>query len=375
VSPIAVTLYDDAPVYGGAERYLELLATGFDRRAVLPSVVLAREGALDSLARRLAQAGVPVARLPRVPTLRSAGAFLRVFGHLAWKRPRILHFNLVDPRACNGAIVAAKLAGHSAIIATNQLPQSPFDELPTPKRHLVAMASIRHHVVVSQAARTDLLALGVPDRMISVIRNCTADPGPNTAARRAAARAALGAGPADLVVGFAGRLARQKDPALFVECAARVVRAEPRVRAVLVGDGPDRAALEEQAARLGARDGIAFLGHRDDAVDLYCGYDVMVFTSRYEGIPFSALEGMALGIPIVAARIKGIDEAVADGKSGRLVEGGADAFAAAVLALLADEGLRLAMGHAARLRVLEHFSVREMIAATTALYERTVGGR
>jgi glycosyltransferase involved in cell wall biosynthesis len=84
---------------------------------------------------------------------------------------------------------------------------------------------------------------------------------------------------------------------------------------------------------------------------------------------------MALGIPIVAARIKGVDEAVADGKSGRLVEGGADAFAAAVLALLADEGLRLAMGHAARLRVLEHFSVREMIAATTALYERIVGGR
>src|SRR5262245_19523812 len=112
VEPITVTLYDDAPVYGGAERYLELLATGFDPREVKARVVLARQSALDPLAARLEARGVPVKRLPRVPTLASVGAFLRVLAHFTRDRSQILHFNLVDPRACNGAIAAAKMASH-----------------------------------------------------------------------------------------------------------------------------------------------------------------------------------------------------------------------------------------------------------------------
>jgi glycosyltransferase involved in cell wall biosynthesis len=376
MKPVTVTLFDDAPVFGGAERYLEILATGFDPREVAPRVVLAREAALDPLAARLLRRGIPVARLSRVPTMSAAGAFLSVLGHLAVHRTRVLHFNLVDPRACNGAIVAARLAGHSAIVATNQLPHSPFDDLPTPWRHRFAMKAIRRHVVVSEANAADLAAAGVDRSRISVIHNAAEDPGPATAARRAAARAALGIRSGEPVVGFSGRLVAQKDPASFVEAAAQVAAARRDARFVVIGDGPERTALETDARRLGIADRIAFLGHRDDALELYAGLDLLVLTSRYEGLPFIVLEAMGLGIPVVAPRIAGMDEAVADGVTGRLVDGGGLApLAAAIADLIGRPDAREAMGRAASARALERFSPRDMVRRTVELYARLLADR
>ena len=373
MKPISVTLFDDAPVYGGAERYLEILANGFDPREVAARVVLAREAALDPLAARLAARGLEVARLPQVPTMSSVGPFLSVLGHLAVHRTRILHFNLVDPRACNGAIVAARLAGHSAIVATNQLPHSPFDDLPTPWRHRFAMKAIRGHVVVSEANAADLAATGVGRERISVIHNAAEDPGPVTPARRAAARAVLGAAGDAAIVGFAGRLVAQKDPGAFVEAAAHVATARGDVRFVVIGDGPERTALEASSRRLGIADRIAFLGHRADAPELYAGLDLLVLTSRYEGLPFTVLEAMGLGVPVVAPRIPGMDEAVADGVTGRLVDVGQPrALGTAISDLLSRHELRESMGRAARARALERFSPGDMVRKTVDLYRRVL---
>jgi L-malate glycosyltransferase len=373
MKPISVTLFDDAPVYGGAERYLEILATGFDPREVAARVVLARESVLDPLAARLAARGLEIARLPQVPTMSAAAAFLSVLGHMAVHRTRILHFNLVDPRACNGAIVAAKLAGHSRIVATNQLPQSPFDDLPTPWRHRVAMKAIRRHVVVSEANAADLAGCGVDPARISVIHNAAEDPGPATPSRRAAARAALGVRSEDPVVGFAGRLVAQKDPGVFVDAAAEVAAAGGGARFVVIGDGPERAALEAAARRLGLAERMTFLGHRADALELYAGLDLLVLTSRYEGLPFTVLEAMGLGVPVVAPRIPGMDEAVADGVTGRLVEGGQPrALATAISELLSRRELRESMGPAARARALERFAPSDMVRKTVDLYRRVL---
>jgi glycosyltransferase involved in cell wall biosynthesis len=178
----------------------------------------------------------------------------------------------------------------------------------------------------------------------------------------------MGLGPGPLVA-FSGRLAGQKNPALFIEAAARIARAHPGARFVVIGDGPERPRLEEAAGAAGLAPRLKFLGPREDARDLYPGADVMVFTSRYEGLPFTVLEAMAAGIPVVAPRIPGMDEAVVDGGTGRLLESsGAEDYAAAVLALLSDAPARARMGHAARVRVLERFSARGMAARTAAAY-------
>lgn len=370
VDPITVTLYDDAPVYGGAERYLELLATGFDPKEVAARVVLAREKALDPLAARLQKHGIPITRLPRIPTLSSVGPFLRAVAHFTRNRSQIFHFNLVDPRACNGAIAAAKLASRTPIMATNQLPQSPFDDLPTPRRHRIAMAEIKRHIVVSEANRADLAAHNVDHRRIAVIHNATIDPGPVTEARRTAARKALGLGPDATVVGFAGRFVAQKSPATFVEMAAEVAKVYDNAHFVMLGDGPERASLEMAVSSLGLGGRLKLLGHREDAIDLYAGFDLVVFTSQYEGLPFAVIEAMFLGLPVVAFRIPGMSEAVVDRETGRLVDssGRGKSLASAIIGLLSTPGVLPKMGAAARARAIDLFSLPDMIRKTVDVY-------
>jgi glycosyltransferase involved in cell wall biosynthesis len=375
VDPITVTLYDDAPIYGGAERYLELLATGFDPKEVAARVVLAREKALDPLAARLGKHGIPVTRLPRIPTLSAVGPFLRAVAHFTRNRSQIFHFNMVDPRACNAAIAAAKLASRTPIMATNQLPQSPFDDLPTPRRHRIAMAEIKRHIVVSEANRADLAAHNVDHRRIAVIHNATEDPGPVTEARRAAARKALGVEPDATVVGFAGRFVAQKNPKVFVEMAAEVARVYGNARFVMLGDGPERASLEMAAHSLGVADRLSFLGHREDAIELYAGFDLLVFTSQYEGLPFAVIEAMFLGLPVVAFRIPGMSEAVVDRETGRLVgasSGGAKALGSAIIGLLSTPDVMPKMGAAARARAIDLFSLPDMIRKTVDVYREIV---
>jgi glycosyltransferase involved in cell wall biosynthesis len=363
-------LFGDAPVFGGAERYVELLATGFDRDEVAPRVVLAPEPALDPLASRLSAGGIPVARLARVSTLREFGAFLAVIRHLGWSRSQLLHFNLGDPRACNGAIVAARLALRSRILATNQLPQSPFDDLPTPLRHRIAMASIRHHIVVSEANKRDLLAAGVPESRITVIHNAVPDRGTPTPEERLAARRAIDPGATGPIVGFVGRLVAQKNPMAFIEAVGPAAWARRDALFVVFGEGPEQLSLETRAKQLGVASRIRFLGHRDDALRLFAGLDLLVFTSRYEGLPFAALEVMSLGVPVVAQRIPGFDEAVVDGQTGRLVDATPASTTEAILDLLARDAVRMAMGQAARVRVLERFSAREMVRKTVDVYRK-----
>jgi glycosyltransferase involved in cell wall biosynthesis len=373
-----VTLFSDAPTYGGAERYLEILATGFDRSEVAPTVVLSTAGALDACAARLSAAALPVLRLPAIPTLSEIRAFLRVFGSLAWRRPHVLHANLVDPRACNAALLAAKLAGLSCFVATEHLPHSPFDDGPVPLRHRLAMAYLRRRIVNNDFGRRALLARGLPEASIDLVDNGVPDPGSVSAALRARARAALG-GPDDdatTLIGLVARLEPQKRPELFFDAAAQVAAARPSTRFVVLGDGSLRAALEARVAadpRLAGR--VAFLGRRDDVMDLYPGLDLMVSTSSYEGQPFSLIEAGLREVPVVAPDIPGAQEIVVPGDTGALVPEPAtpEAFAAAILPFVDAPAARRRAGALARLRMLTRFTPDAMVRATVAVYRRALG--
>lgn len=375
LAPIRVTYFSDAPIYGGGERYLELLATGFARRVVTPEVVLATEPEMDALAARLGAKDIAVARLPRVPTLSAVGPFIKVLRHVAWRRPNIIHFNLVDPRACNGAIVAAKLAGYRNLVTTEHLPHSPFDDLPTPLRHQVAMAVVRQHIVVSRASRDALLSRKVPSDRVTLVHNGITLPAEPTAAERTAARGELWAGAPGALIGFAARLSAQKQPKLFVDAMAEVARRFPTARFVVLGDGEDRQSLEVRAKELDLSDRMRFLGHRPDARELFCGLDMLVMTSRYEGLPLTVLEAMSVGVPVVAPRIPGIDEAVEHGVTGLLFDPDSIApLVSDVESLLVDPTRRAALGRAARARVATEFSLDSMLAKTLEVYEKLVPG-
>jgi glycosyltransferase involved in cell wall biosynthesis len=176
--------------------------------------------------------------------------------------------------------------------------------------------------------------------------------------------------PADaFVVGGIGRLSYQKNFALFVETAAKVLEKHPSARFVIAGTGEDEAALRAQAGRLGLEDRLQFLGFVGDMTALYPALDLLLLTSRYEGLPITILEAMAVEIPIVASRLDGMLEILRDGEDAALVPPGeGDAFAARVCELIEQPALARRFADAALAKARAHHSAEAMTRAVEAIY-------
>ena len=163
---------------------------------------------------------------------------------------------------------------------------------------------------------------------------------------------------------------RLKEPKTFVTLVRALARLDPSsFTAAIVGDGPDRAAVEREV-----RGPVELLGERDDVHAQLLASDLFVLSSGSEGLPLSVLEAMAAGLPVVASDVGGVPELVGD--AGVLVPPhDEEALANAIAGLLADPERRRALGAAARERVQREFSLEQMQAAHVALYERLLGDR
>jgi glycosyltransferase involved in cell wall biosynthesis len=171
-----------------------------------------------------------------------------------------------------------------------------------------------------------------------------------------------------------GRLQAPKDPITLVRALALVSARD--LEAVLVGDGPQRAAVADEIQRLGLDSAVRLLGERTDVQELLATADVFVLSTRSEGLPLSVLEAMAAGLPVVASDVGGIPELVADGVSGVLVPpGDPDALAEAIERLLENSPLAQQLGLAGRRRVLENFDLEAVREAHLALYRRMLATR
>jgi glycosyltransferase involved in cell wall biosynthesis len=154
-----------------------------------------------------------------------------------------------------------------------------------------------------------------------------------------------------------GRLAKQKGQDLLLTAWPAVRAAVPEARLVLVGDGPERAALTAAAP-----DGVHFAGARDDAADFLAAADVVALPSRWESTPLVSLEAMAMGRPVVAFAVDGVRAAFGD--TGVVLEpGDVPGFAAALTDLLEQPGKAAAAGHAVRQRAEAVADLRTTLGA------------
>ena len=148
------------------------------------------------------------------------------------------------------------------------------------------------------------------------------------------------------------RLWARKGVTTFLDAAAIVAKAIPHARFLVVGDGPERAALEAHAAAAGLRDRVVFAGRRDNRTELpayYAAADVFAFHTLHEGLGIVLLEALASGCPVVTTAAGGTLDIVRDGDTGVLAPpGDAPAFAAAVIRVLRDPALKAALRARAR---------------------------
>ena len=192
-------------------------------------------------------------------------------------------------------------------------------------------------------------------------------------------RAELGIPSDALVVGYVGRLVREKGLGELVVAAAGVMRRHPGVILLIVGealpsDRDARRELEDRIQRAGIDANVVFAGFREDMPRIYRSMDVFVLPSYREGAPRSVMEAMASGRPVVATDIAGCRDQVVNGETGILVPpGDVDSLEAALLRLIDDVVLRRQLGNAGRAHAREHFDEQAVCDRLVRCYRRLVG--
>lgn len=223
---------------------------------------------------------------------------------------------------------------------------------------------------VSETVAEKLRLAGVPARRIRTI--------PNGIDARAFEDAAVGSDKSSSsskcpVIGVVARLDLQKGFEYLFQAVRGLSESYPGLKVVIVGEGPDRAAIDAMIRRLGLEDQVKLAGQRNDMPAVYADMDIFVLPSLNEGLPMTVLEAMAASRPVIATRVGAIPKVVADGHTGLLVEPG-DVFGlrGAIFRVLANPDLRRRLGQQARDRVLQHYTSDIMARRYAELYEKVL---
>lgn len=165
-----------------------------------------------------------------------------------------------------------------------------------------------------------------------------------------------------------------KRPLDLIEVLARVRRSLP-ARLVLIGDGPERAAVEDRARLLGVADAVRALGRRREFAGLLAHADGFLLTSESESFGVAALEALASGVPVFGYRVGGVPEVVAEGAGTLVPCGDVDALAEAVIAGVSDRRAHDAMAEAARARAEALFSMNLAVERYEIYFRHVLAGR
>lgn len=349
---------------GGAQSALLRLVAGQDRSRFKPVVLCLYNG--DRLvARQIRDLGVEVIDLGMTRKWR-LDAFWRLWRHLRRVRPTILHTWMFHANIPGR--VLGRLAGVPHIISSERTMGQEGSVRRLLNRWTGRLAD-RITCVSQNVADFAAKEIGLPADRLVVIQN-----GIDTNVFRPAPAQPKESG--QLTIGYVGRLEKVKGVNFLIDAFAALAEQHPHLQLQLVGDGSERAALAEQASKLGLRDKVHFLGIRSDMPTLYPTFDLFVLPSLWEGMPNVALEAMACGVPVIATDTGGTPEVVHDSKSGVLVPpGDAAALTQAMVALIGDAERHCQLAQAGRRFVEQTFSINQTIAQTVALYEQvqTVG--
>jgi glycosyltransferase involved in cell wall biosynthesis len=310
--------------------------------------------------------GVPLTRLPRLARVDPI-LFFGILQTIHRFQPDLVHTHLFKSDL-HGRL-AARLSGVPVVISTAHNNDMWAKHAPLGYLYGLTSKLVDRVIAVSDEVRAHQIDYTYvrPEKIITISNGVDVHTFENQDRRHV--RNELGIGDAPLI-GIIGRLSPQKDHQNFLRAAVKIRQALPATRFLIVGDGPLKEELTLQAYTLGLGDAIFFCGLRHDIPAVLAALDVLVFSSLWEGLPVTLLEGMAASRPIVSTAVGGVGEVIVNEKSGLLVPASnSDMLADACLRVLNDSSLAEKLARNGYTRVCEHYSSETMLKRTVELYE------
>lgn len=344
---------------GGAQVHVRDLVLGLRDRVSFEVGV----GDDEFLAQELRAAGVPVHVVPSLQRSVSVGGDVTALRALR-ALIRSVRPHLVHTHSTKAGLLGRLAARAEGVVAIHTAHAWSFsDGLPLQRKAFAVPVEAavgrvtRRFLVVSDADRRIALRYHVArEDQLRVVHNGVVDvPG----------RAVPGA-PGEPSVVMVARMAAPKDHALLLRAFAAV---KVPGRLVLVGDGPDRPAVEAAVRELGIGGRVRLVGVSNEVARHLAEAQLAALISKQEGFPLVILEAMRAGLPVIASDVGGVREAVEEGVTGTLVARGDEAgLTRALTSLLTSADRRAAMGAEARRVYEERFTVERMLGGVWAAY-------
>ncbi|MBL4783040.1 MAG: glycosyltransferase family 4 protein [Porticoccaceae bacterium] len=364
---ILFTHYGDDWIRGSERCLLDLLRY-LDRSLFYPVLWCNSE----TMARAAAPLGIPVevsplpvlfsSRKPRFSIAAYCRLLRRGLDIVDKYGAKLIHANSGAPSQCLNIIARAR---HLPLISHLH---SPY---PLHQRLILGLHHASISVAPSHAVIEQLRGDGVPVECSRVINNGI-DHTTLDKQRSFALRSALNITEDDFVIATTASLIHRKGIDLIIRALNEVRNKKLPAQLVIIGEGPERQALEELSNALALGPYIHFLGEQDEVSGLLrSGIDLFISAARQEAFGLVLAEASLAGLPLVAPAVGGIPEVVLHEQTGLLVPPeDIQALAASIVQLYADPELRMTLGKAGRHHVLQHFTIERNVAQFTRLYQR-----
>jgi glycosyltransferase involved in cell wall biosynthesis len=356
---------------GGAERCLVELATRIDRNRFSSEVYCLGPRPTDdasSCVAALEEAGIRVHCLGGHRYWHAPSIISQLTRLLAQQSPQILqaflfHANLLGR-------IAAWRAGIPCVISGIRVAERHA------RWHLWAdrltQKMVDRHVCVSHSVArfsVDHARLSA-DKIVVIPNGIAAEEFPSG---QPADLTRLGVPAGHRAITFVGRLTPQKGLRWLIETAPRWLDKLPDCDLLLVGKGPQQSRLERLSAQLGISERVHFAGWQADVPEILAASQLLVLTSRWEGMPNVILQAMATGLPVLATNVEGVVELLGDGAEKQTVTyGNSQLLVERLVAIMSNPGLAAQLANENRIRAANEFTLARMVARYETLWESLV---
>lgn len=293
-------------------------------------------------------------------------AVLRLAAAMKRRKCQLVHFHDAHSLAVGSA--AASLAKVPLRIISRRVDFPLKNNLLSRKKYTKDIDLI---IAISQGVKRALVKSGLDSSMIKVVPSGIDYTPFEEAASSDYLRQELSFSPDDFLVGIVAHLADHKGHKYLID-ASRILRDKaPRIKIIIVGDGPLQLELNRQAKETQVEDMVFFLGFREDIPQILASLDLFVLSSKLEGMGTSIMDAMACRLPVVATEVGGIPEVVVNEKTGLLVPPKKPAaLADAILRIYENRTLAEQLGNKGYEVVHSKFSAAAMATKIIKIYEQ-----